>query len=117
MKKVETKVGDELAVDFTKNEKGGKPVCRVNGIIGFIANETDGTILPGSTWMVKVVAVNEKTVVVYPLIKVRSAKDNYELMEAKLRTLIPEKKARNKVKKGYQYLSHNELKAYRASNT
>lgn len=107
--KVEVIAGSEFTVDFTLNRNGGKPVCRVEGIIGFIDGSVKDFVTPSSTWIVSVESIHEKYVTVKPLLKIRTAKDNSILIAAKIATLVPPKKERVKIKKNYQYKSFAEL--------
>lgn len=87
MKKDEIKVNDEFAVEFIKNKNGGKPVCRINGIVGVINNNVKSFVVPLSTWIVKVDQIHEKFVVVTPLVKTKSAKENIKASEIRLQKI------------------------------
>jgi hypothetical protein len=118
MKKVEICVGDEFTVDFMLNRNGGKPVCRIEGMVGFLDKSVKDFVTPSSTWVVSVTRIAETFVLVKPLYKVRSPKENQVILQEKLDSLqskldslrIPKlKKAMEK--NGYQYKSFAELKA------
>jgi len=109
--KKEIKVGDIETVDFIKNEKGGKPICRINGRVAFIDNNVKSFVAPCSTWVVEVSIVNEKVLCVVPLFKERSAKENQVIIDAKLQELRPAPKERKKKTPTHtQYKSFQEIK-------
>ena len=101
---------DEFTVDFVKNERGfGKAICRIEGIVSFIDDSCTQFIHPGSSWIVQVKVIKPKTLIVLPLVKVHTAKENFALVESKLEELkkVPEKKV--KTKKTFIYKSRQEL--------
>jgi len=102
-------VGDEIAVEFIKNQRGGKPICRVDGIVGFINNKERSFVAPCSTWMVRIDEIKEMCLVVTPLYKTKSAKENLAELSAKLDSLRMPKLKKNMTKAGYQYKSFAEL--------
>lgn len=114
--KKEIKVGDIETVDFIKNEKGGKPVCRINGRVAFIDNKVKSFVAPCSTWVVEVSVVNEKVLCVVPLFKERTAKQNQVIFKEKLQELkqMPKQHKKKEQKVG-QYLSFQELKAIKTA--
>jgi hypothetical protein len=103
-------VGDEVAVEFMKNKRGGKPICRIDGIVGFINNKERSFVAPCSTWMVRIDEIKEMCLVVTPLYKTKSAKENLDELAAKLNSLRMPKLKKEMHKKGYQYRSFAELK-------
>lgn len=109
MKNIITK-GDEFTVDFLKNNNGGKPVCRIEGIVSFIDKNCQSFVVPCSTWIVRVVSVHENFMTIEPLIKVRTPKENEQILQSKIQALKPEKKDRKKSAKNYQFCSFSELK-------
>jgi len=112
MKKTEIVINDEFTVDFIKNDRGGKPVCRIDGKVAFIDNSVRSFVAPCSTWMVRVLTVSEKHLTVEPLVKVRTPKENEDLLKAKVAELKPAPKAKKqKVQKHFQYKTFQELKA------
>jgi len=102
--------GDEFTVDFIKNEKGGRPICRVEGIVSFLNDNHRSFIAPGSSWIVRVDLVKDKTLVVTPLVKVATPKENAITLKEKIESLKPEKKERVKEHRTFQYYSKQELK-------
>ena len=88
-KQPEVTVGDELNVEFLKNS-GRRPVCRINGKVGFIDNSYKGFIAPGSSWMVKITTISERHLQVIPIIQTHKAKENVEVLKATIKG-IPEK--------------------------
>jgi len=108
--KKEILIGDEFTVDFIKNSNGGRPVCRIEGIVSFIDTKCDFLIVPCSTWMIRVTSIHEKFLTVEPLIKVRTPKENEAILTAKIEALKPKKKERAKVQRNYQYCSFQQLK-------
>jgi len=103
-------VGDEITVDFIKNQNGGRPVCRVNQMVGFIEKSSKEFVAPGSSWIIRVASVHPKYVTVDLLIKVRTPKDNAILMESKLMVIkLQQHKPKHvQPKRSYQYLSAQE---------
>lgn len=110
--KKQIEVGEEFTVDFMINRNGGKPVCRIDGIVGFIDKSTKDFVTPSSTWMVSVTAVFDSFVYVKPLVKIRTPKENGQItkdMLSKLKSEHTSKQVKVKIKKGYQYKSFAEL--------
>lgn len=108
--KKEIYISEEFTVDFIKNNNGGKPVGRINGIVAFIDYKCSLIVVPGSTWIVRVVSIHDTFLVIEPLVKVRSPKENNEILAKKIMELKPVKKPRNKVKNNYQYCTAQQLK-------
>lgn len=84
MKKEQKKplsVGDIMTVEFLRNEKGGKPICRLNGVVGFISGEYLKFIAPRSVWEVEVVKLSDKVAHVKPLFKVKTPWENLRDIE------------------------------------
>lgn len=101
---------DEFTVDFVKNERGfGKAICRIEGIVGFLEDPCPVFVAPGSTWIVKVIEIKPKTLIVSPIIKIRTPKENFAIMAKKVEELKAPKKKKEKVKKTFQYLSKQEF--------
>lgn len=109
MKKV-ININDEFTVDFLKNNNGGKPVCRIEGVVSFIDKNCQSFVAPCSTWIVRVISVQENFLTVEPLIKVRTPRENEQILQNKIKSLKPVKKEREKVKNNYQYRSFQELR-------
>ena len=108
--KIAIDLDDEFTVDFFKNERGiGRPICKVEGIVGFIDDSFKEFVAPGSTWIVKVVCIKPKTLIVSPIIKIRTPKENFAIMAKKVEELKAPKKKKEKVKKTFQYLSKQEF--------
>jgi len=115
MKKIEINVGDEFPVDFMKNHNGGKPVCRIEGIVCFIDRNVKELITPTSSWIVAIEAIYPTFMTVKPLYKTRTAKDNAILMESELALLKATQEENKKPKhfkttSKYLYKSFAELK-------
>lgn len=89
-------VGDIHTVEFLRNEKGGKPVCRINGVVGFITNDLQGFVAPRSVWQVSVTKVSEKSLDVLPLFKIKTAWENLRDIDLAISALKKEKKPRHK---------------------
>ena len=108
-KKVVIQIGDEFTVDFFRNQSGGKAICRIEGIVSFIDDSYTQFVHPGSSWIVQVTVIKPKTLIVLPLVKVRTAKENFALVETKLEEFkkVPEKKV--KTKNTFIYKSRQEL--------
>lgn len=87
MKKATINVNDEVSVEFLKNSGSGRPVCRVNGKIGFIDKAYKGFIPPGSSWMVKVIEIKPQFVTVVPILETHTAKENHEAFKSKLESM------------------------------
>jgi len=115
MKKV-ILTGDEFTVDFMKNNNGGKPICRIEGIVSFIDSYCTSFVIPCSTWIVRVVSIRENFLTVEPLVKVRTVKENEAIMAAKIEALKPKKKERIKIQRNYQYCSFQELRQIKQSS-
>ena len=104
MKKEQKKplsVGDIMTVEFLRNEKGGKPICRLNGVVGFISGEYLNFIAPRSVWEVEVVLISGKFAHVKPLFKIKSAWENLRDIDNATKAFEKpkaERKAKPKVK-------------------
>jgi hypothetical protein len=109
MKKV-ISVGDEFTVDFVKNQKGGKPICRIEGIVCFIDSSERSFVAPCSSWVVCVKEIRDNFLIVTPLMKVRTAKENEQELQEKLEALRVKKEKKTRQKSGYQYKSFQEIK-------
>jgi len=108
------KVGDILTVDFIKNQNGGRPICRINGMVYFIDKAvTKSLVVPMSSWLVEIESIHERSGTVTPIERVRTVKDNEILMQVKLAALVPPKKERAKIVKTYQYRSFAELQSFK----
>lgn len=114
MKKNEIELNSEHTVDFIKNAKGGKPICRIDGIIGFITMDEKTFVAPCSRWIVRVIEVRETSVVVLPLLKTHTAKECIVEVDEKINQLraikVVSKEKKAPIKKNYQYKSFQELK-------
>lgn len=98
MNEKEVRVGDVHVVDFVKNRNGGKPVCRVEGIVGFIYDDDIHPFCcPGSTWIVEVVKVKEKNVEVMLVDKVRSPRENERLLRQKLKEIAKQEREKHEM--------------------
>jgi hypothetical protein len=112
-------IGDEFTVDFMINRNGGKPVCRIEGMIGFIDKSVKDFVTPSSSWVVAVTGIADTFLWVKPLLKVRTPKENQAILAEKTEEL--KRKSEKmfpfnkhlKTKSGFQYLSFAELKAER----
>jgi len=107
--KKEIMIGDEFTVEFIKSEKPGLPICRCDGMVGFIDKAEKGIFIPGQTWVVSIVKVFDKFLIVKPLLKMTSRKDNQKDFQAKLDFFKKDKRERVKVKRNYAYQSKQEL--------
>lgn len=108
--KKEINVGDVETVDFIKNEKGGKPICRINGRVAFIDNSVKSFVAPCSSWVVEVSVCNDRVLCVIPLFKARTAKENQMLFDEKVKALKAPTKKREKHTRSFPYKSFQELK-------
>ncbi len=92
-------IGDVFTVDFIKNEKGGKPVCKINGFVGFISNESvSDFVAPRSVWQVAVSKINETSVEVVLLDKLKTPYENLREIKQKLEANFKKEK-KERVKK------------------
>lgn len=94
-------VGDVMTVEFLRNEKGGKPICRLNGVVGFVSGEAKVFIAPRSVWEVEVVKTSRKVAHVMPLFKVKTAWENLREIEAGVKSFEKpkaERKSKPKIK-------------------
>jgi hypothetical protein len=89
-------VGTVTSVEFLANAKGGRPICRVGNIVGFIDSTFDKFVAPRSVWIVEVQNVNEKTAIVLPIVKIKSAWENLRDIEKKINVFKKEKPERKK---------------------
>jgi len=109
--KVVIAVGEEFTVDFQKNQNGGKPVCRIDGMVCFIENSCKDLITPSSSWMVAIVAIHEKHMIIKPIYRVRTAKENHERLNLLIAAFQPVvKDTKVKVTVSYPYRTANEIK-------
>jgi predicted RNA-binding protein with TRAM domain len=111
-------IGDEFTVDFIKNQKGGKPICRIEGIVCFLDNSIKDFVTPCSSWVVTITHINEKCMVVKPLLKIRTPKENQVIFNERIESLRTDslrthKANTSKVIKGHQYMSFAELQEER----
>ena len=110
--KKEIEIGEAYSVDFFKNKRGGKPICRIEGMVGFISDDEKEFCAPGSSWIVEVQEIQEKCVVVTLMLKIRSPYENEKLLSQKTQelkeTLQREPKKRIKQKVNYPYLASYE---------
>lgn len=109
--KVVIEIGNEFTIDFMKNNQGGKPVGRIDGVVCFIDKSSRDFVTPTSSWICSVISLHDSFITVKPLLQVRTAKDNKILYESKLEVLKTQhlKKKRVKVVKNYQYRTFAEL--------
>ena len=102
MEREEVEVGKVTTVEFLANARGGKPICRVGRIVEFIDNACDKFVAPRSLWIVEVSAINDKSAVVMPIVKVKTAWENLRDINRKIETFLktdkPERKRKPKVK-------------------
>ena len=102
MEREEVEVGTVTSVEFLSNARGGKPICRVGRIVGFIDNSYEKFVAPRSVWIVEVVTINDKSAVVMPIVKVKTAWENLRDINRKIETLLkkdkPERKRKSKIK-------------------
>lgn len=108
-------IGDEFTADFMMNKNGGKPICQIDGMFCFIDNKVKDFVTPSSTWLVAITAIYSTYMVVKPLMKVRTPKENSIIVQEKMDTLrtnslVSHKSNHPKTVKGYQYKSFSELK-------
>lgn len=105
-------VGDVLTVEFVQNRKGGKPVCRVGGKIGFVSNKEKLHCKEGESWTVAVSVVNPKCVEVALIDRIRTVEENEQLLRIKLKELAKKESEkhtkRKKQKIHYPYKSKQE---------
>lgn len=103
-------VGDEFQVDFIKNQNGGKPICRVEGMVCFLDRAEKTFVAPCSSWIVRIKEINDRFCVVTPLVKTHTAKERIVDFHEKIESLRPVKKDKQKPVKGYMYKSFAELR-------
>lgn len=105
------KVSQVTVVEFLQNaDPSKKPICRIEGIVGFISPKDTEFPRVGEVWIVSIVEVKEKHCVVLP-VELTMTIDQVEKMKleklAAFATNTPKKK--QPVKKSYQYMSKKEL--------
>ena len=103
MKKEFVQVGDTTSVEFLANARGGKPVCRVGNVVGFIDNKFERFVAPRSVWIVEVQEIKEKAAVVMPIVKVKSAWENLRDIDAKINIFLKKEKPARKKKPHVHY--------------
>lgn len=112
MKKVELRIGDIKAVEFIKNNRDGrKPVCRIEGILGFIDRTYRGQFVrEHSVWHVEIMEIKDRVMVVMPIQLVKSAMENQRDIAAAMKflTTTPEKTKHVKAPVHYPYKSKQE---------
>jgi hypothetical protein len=74
-------VGDVITVEFLENKKGGKPICRVDGKVCFVTRKYRGFLEPRSLWTVSIEELREKSGVIYPLERIKTAHENIKDIE------------------------------------
>lgn len=81
--------GDVFTVEFIQNkEPKRKPICRVNGKIGFINKVyRKEYIEPGSVWLVELNTITEKFVIVDPIELIETAEQQSYHIERKMKAL------------------------------
>lgn len=87
MKKNEITLGQEFTVEFIKNKNGGKPICRIDGKIGVINSLVKSFVVPLSSWIVRIDQIHENFLVITPLVKTKSAKENIKASEIRLQKI------------------------------
>lgn len=97
MSKKEIRVGDVFTADFIRNRKGGKPICRLDGIVGFISDNEVTFCAPGSTWIVEVCKVNNHCVEVTLIEEVRTPKENDLLLRQKLKEIAKQESLKHEM--------------------
>jgi len=105
-------VGDEFTVDFVPNRNGGKPVCRIEGVVAFIDKKCRGFVAPESSWIVRIVSIFDRFITVEPLVLVRTPYDNKILMDAKLMAVVANQHEpkHQKVAKVFLYRTAQEIR-------
>ena len=104
----ELRVGDIQEVEFLRNQKGGKPVCRIEGMIGFIADDVKEFIAPRSVHLVEISAIKEKSLIVTPFEKVKTPYQNLKEVDNAIAGLVCQKEKKVKAKVKYKYQTAQE---------
>lgn len=78
MKKINYKKGEEIELTMMKNKKGRRPVSRCeDGRICIIDRDCKGFYPLDSTWMCKILSVEERKLIVAPLYETISPATNH----------------------------------------
>jgi hypothetical protein len=62
-----TQIGDTFEVEMLPNQREGKPICRINGMIGFISRDDKENPKIGETWLVSVTEIKDNCVIITPI--------------------------------------------------
>ncbi len=111
MRSIKLVEGDILAVEFVKNQKEGKkPICLIDGVVGFVNKTYKGSFIQEhSIWHVEISQVNERTVVVDPIQIVKSAAQNQNEINERMKLLRTERPDKPKKQKtNWKYKSQQE---------
>jgi len=89
VKKEPIKEGDFVTAEFIKNQRPGrKPIIIVDGMIGFVSREYKGEFLQEhSVWQLEVTEVKENILVVMPVQKIKTPKQNLKEIDANMKVL------------------------------
>ncbi|HMA59530.1 MAG TPA: hypothetical protein VKN64_04485 [Halanaerobiales bacterium] len=68
--------GDEIELVFIKNEKGKRPISRLdNGKICILDRDTKGFFPVGSKWVCQIIKVEDKKVIFAPLYMIATPRE------------------------------------------
>ena len=107
------RIGGVETVQFVKNKKGGKPICYINGIVGFLSNSYRGEFVQeNSEWQIEIDKISRNCVEVIPLFKTRTPFQMQKEMDEKLSKLSsmqsPKKEKHKKVQPNFPYLRESD---------
>lgn len=115
MEKV-VKLGDEYEVDFVRNKKGGRPIARIEGKVCLIHKDVPDFIAVGSRWAVSVVRVEERFLIIEPLLQIAKAKENEDEINRRIQAAFGESNTSNQKRnrisgpKTYPYKSKQQMR-------
>jgi hypothetical protein len=109
--KKQIEIGQIHEVELLPNGSPKKqPICRVDGMIGFIHHDNREIVKAGEKWHVVVAEVKEKYCIVIPVFIAATEKEVEDEKNALIATLRHEKTKKEKKTRKYQFCSFEELK-------
>lgn len=111
MKKIELQIGQLHEVELIPNNSPSKPpLCRINGMVGFIHKDTEKDIQVGEFWYVAIVEINAKYCIVKPVYISKTIDEVNTEKNTMLESFRHKKPEKKQTKKTYQFYSFQQLK-------
>jgi len=105
-------IGQVLTLDFFKSENGNTIAKTSEGVVCIVDNLSSKILLKSETWKVQISEIHEKVLIVYPIERIWTAKQNNEIAITNLKKQFAKPAvAKTKVKKAHLYKSKQEILA------